>query len=420
MSKSNVKYLLVVGFTFFVSSCAEDKPLNTFEPEGPKAQSIYDLMTPLVWVIMAIIFVLVVGGTILIALKGRVRPGEDLDDLPDQIHGNLKLEWAWTAAPAVLLAALCIPMVNSIWELEEKNEESELDVMVIGQQWWWEYRYDVNGNGFFRDANGDGKIDDLDKKLPLDISLDREDVVSATELVIPAGQQIDLTIASRDVIHSFWIPRLNGKRDAVPGRLHTWSVEADQPGKYTGWCTEFCGLSHARMRMSTVALSDADFAAWLENQSQLAEVPEDEDALAGREVFIGQCTSCHVINDGSDSDRYDDDFYENVPLDSGAAPNLTHFASRSTFAGGIYNTYVGPVGDPNDNKLDVADYLKLSEYANDPESEYRFNTPELKRWVQNASSRKDMAPDEQQGMISFESLSNDDLDAVVAYLETLK
>ncbi len=413
------------GLALLISACAEDKPLNTFEPRGPRAQTIYDLMTPWVWVIMFVIGFGVVFGTVALAIKGKVNPEtDDFDDLPEQVHGNPTLEWGWTIAPFLLLLGLSIPMVGTIWELEEENEENELDVMVIGQQWWWEYRYDIDGDGFFQDGNGDGVVDELDEELPLEIALDQDDVATATELVIPAGEQIDLVITSRDVIHSFWIPRLNGKRDAVPGRLHNWSLEADEPGKFVGWCTEFCGLSHARMRMSAIALEPEDFDSWLANQASLASVPEDESAIAGREIFAANCASCHIVNE-EQSGRpdltpivYADDFLP--PLDSLAAPNLTHFATRSSFAGGIYGSYLGEeIGDPNDDALDVENYLALANLASEEGSGFRINEPELKRWIANASSRKDMAPDELQGMPSFPQLTDENLDDLVAYLSSL-
>jgi cytochrome c oxidase subunit 2 len=308
-------------------------------------------------------------------------------------------------------------VVQGIWKLEETNVDSELDVMVIGQQWWWEYRYDVDGDGFFTDANGDGAVDDKDRELPLELSLDPDDVVTANELVIPAGEQVDLILTSRDVIHSFWIPRLNGKRDTVPGRFHTWSLEAFEPGKFTGWCTEFCGLSHARMRMSTIALPPDEFAAWLANQAEPAAVPTDEVALAGREIFKNQCMSCHVIDDGEL--EYADDFQ--AALVSGAAPDLTHFATRTVFAGAIYNQYSGPGTDPADDALDVSDYLNLAELASEADSpdDYRWNAAELKRWVADAPGRKDMDPGGQRGMLAFPQLTDEQLDQVVAYLATL-
>ena len=423
---------LIAAVGLIAAGCAEDKPLNTFEPRGPRAQAIDDLMGP-IWWIMGVIFVLVIGGAIVIAIRNRVN-GDELDpeDLPNQTHGNTPLELAWTVAPAVLLAAICFPMVALIWELESTNDEGEIDVMVIGQQWWWEYRYDVDGDGFFVDANGDGVANqDLtgdDATLSLEINLDPDDVVTATELVIPANQQVDLILTSRDVIHSFWIPRLNGKRDTVPGRWHTWSLEAAEPGKYTGWCTEFCGLSHARMRMSAIALPQDEFDEWLANQAQPAEIPTDPDALAGRELFINNCSRCHVVDD--DSIEYADDFNETVALVSRAAPDLTHFATRSTFAGGIFGVYAGGPGNstvPDDDALNPAVYVDLAELSADPDDleDFRFNAAEVKRWVENAPERKAQAPDPVpetglgRGMPAFDSLSDEQLDQIVAYLATL-
>ncbi|MGH1493789.1 MAG: cytochrome c oxidase subunit II [Acidimicrobiales bacterium] len=417
----------------FAAACADDKPLNTFEPRGPSAERIDNLMN-FIWIIMAVVFVLVIGGAILLTIKNRVKPEDyDPEDLPAQTHGNTPLELAWTIAPAILLAIISIPMVQEIWNLEEENDPNTgLDVMVIGQQWWWEYRYDVDGDGFFVDANGDGFADPdfegADAELPLDLILDPDDIVTANELVIPAGQQVDLVLTSRDVIHSYWIPRLNGKRDTVPGRWHTWSVEADEPGKYTGWCTEYCGLSHARMRMSAVALSDEDFAIWWDNQTQLADIPTDEEALAGRELFMNNCQRCHVINDGDMA--YDDNYTSDIALVAKAAPNLTHFATRATFAGGIYGVYAGGEDggtDPNDDALNADDYIHLSELAVDPTDldDYRWNSAELKRWISNAPSRKAMASDPIEetglgrGMPAFTDLSDEQLDQIVAYLATL-
>lgn len=451
----------IAAMVLLLAGCAEDKPLNTFEPRGERAVAIDSLMT-WIWVIMAVVFVLVIGGALILTVKNRVRAEDfDHDDLPEQTHGNTGLELAWTILPAVLLAGICIPMVRGIWELEEKNDPGELDVMVIGQQWWWEYRYDADGDGFFQDGNGDGVVDERDQELPLELVLDPDDIVTANELVIPAGQQIDLTLTSRDVIHSFWIPRLNGKRDTVPGRWHTWQLSSFEPGKYTGWCTEYCGLSHARMRMSTIALPQAEFDQWFESQKAPAALPEDADALAGREIFLAQgCTNCHIVReetvaavaadaeagiepvtasaavptDPNEAAAYWQDFRSKVPLVSKAAPDLTHFASRSTYAGGIFGTYAGEGTDPNDDALDVSDYLRLSELSANPQSadDYRWNSPELKRWVKNASKQKAMAsepvdldPDDPddipvgRGMLPYEELSDEDLDKIVAYLATL-
>ncbi len=119
-------------------------------------------------------------------------------------------------------------------------------------------------------------------------------IVTSGELVIPSDTRVLLHITSRDVIHSFWIPRLNGKRDAVPGRDQTLRMEADQPGIYDGQCTEFCGLSHARMRMAAVSLHVTDFATWVANQTAAYTPPEAGTlAATGESTFIAQCSRCH-------------------------------------------------------------------------------------------------------------------------------
>ena len=456
---------LVLGLTLIAAACAEDKPLNTYGAKGPKAEQIENF-SYWIWPPMIAIFILVSIGGCVLAWKNRVKPEDfDHDDLPEQVHGNAKLEWGWTAAPAVILAIVAVPTILVTFDLEQKNEapaaqsecrlnadgtrSGELDVMVVGQQWWWEYRYDTDCDGFFEDANGDGVIDEIDQEWPLEIALDDDDLVVANQLVIPAGEQVDLTITSRDVIHSFWLPRLNGKRDAVPGRIHTWSIEADEPGEFNGWCTEYCGLSHARMRMSAVALPAAEFDAWVENQLQPADIPETRPALAegerlpraedfegealeaffeqeeeflaaeGRALFQAVCTSCHVVReDPADADgtayEYGRDF--EAALLARAAPDLTHFATRSVFAGAIYSQYAEVDAD-DDDLLEILDgegatYLELSETL-------RLNEAQLKRWISNAPSQKAMDPDNLLGMPAFPQLTEHDLEALVAYLATL-
>ncbi len=397
-----------VALALLLAGCGDDsKPLNTYEPQGPKAEAIDRIIQP-IFLLAFVIGFLVFGVVAWLIFNNRVDP-ETYDplDFPDQVHGNAKLEWGWTLVPAVILAIISAWSVPAIWDLEEKNEAGELDVLVIGQQWWWEYRYDVNGNGFFLDVDGDGVAgDEDDLQWPLELLLDPEDVVTANQLVIPAGQQVDLTLTSRDVIHSYWIPRLNGKRDTVPGRFHTWSVAANEAGEFTGWCTEFCGISHARMRMSAIALDKPDFDAWLANQSEAAAIPEEGSiAWEGREVFQAQCTQCHNI-----TEDLDDPANVVAALTAKAAPNLTHFATRAAFAGNIYSQWVGI--DPDAAQMDVSTYLDLG-------ANYRFNEPELRRWIRNAPGRKDMAPEDERGMTAFPQLSDEQLDQLIAYLETL-
>ena len=180
--------------------------------------------------------------------------------------------------------------------------------------------------------------------------------------------------------------------------------------------------------MSTIALEPAEFDAWLANQMEPADVPTDPDQVAGYELFQNNCQRCHVIEDGNL--EYAETYTSDIALVSKAAPNLTHFATRSTFAGGIYGIYAGgPDGstDANDDALSAADYPFLAELSENPTTleDYRFNAAELKRWISNAPERKAMAPDPVEetglgrGMPAFTDLSDEQLDQIVAYLATL-
>ena len=174
-------------------------PRARWIPKGDYAQKIFNLSWP-VFLIAAVVGVIVFAIIGVAIVRFRERPGDEFT--PKQVHGNPALEIGLTVLPAVLLAAIAVPTVNVLFDLNA-DPEDPLVINVTGQQWWWEFDYpSITG----------------DDGLPL---------VTANEMVIPAGQQVRLNITSRDVIHSFWIPKLNGKRDAVPGRVHTWNMQAD-------------------------------------------------------------------------------------------------------------------------------------------------------------------------------------------------
>ena len=200
--------------------------------------------------IAGIVFLIIFGGTALLWL--RFRDDHSDEEFPDQVHGNFKLEILWTLIPTLILAGVSVFTLITLAEINDSDDNVmalsvdgeaiswEPEVLVVGQQWWWEYRYYLDGL--------DG-VDLSDAR-----NLPPADIITSTQMVVPTGQEIELKITSRDVIHSHWIPALNGKRDAVPGRVSPWKIEADEPGVYFGQCTEFCGLSHARMRMQVVAM----------------------------------------------------------------------------------------------------------------------------------------------------------------------
>lgn len=324
---------VVVGVGLVLAGCARNAPQDTLEPAGPWARKIDDLFQWPFWIAVGI-FVVVEGLIVFALVRYRARGGDDRP--PRQIHGNPKLEVSLAVLPTLILAGIAVPTVGLVQELAERPKGNPLTVEVIGHQWWWEYRY----------PNG---------------------VVTATELHIPTGQDVELRLTSADVIHSFWIPKLNGKRDVIPGRYEFLKVRADRPGVYLGQCVEFCGVSHANMRLRAVAHEPADFARWLEAQQQAApEPPAGSLAARGKEVFMAQpCFGCHTIK-GVSQGRI--------------GPDLTHVASRSTLAGGI---------------------LK-----NDAEN--------LAAWLRDP-------PGEKPGSIMPNlNLSEDDIRALVAYLETLK
>ena len=187
--------------------------------------------------VAGIVGVIVLAFIALIVLKFRDRG----QAMPEQTHGKPALEIALTILPALILIGVAIPTVGTVLSLAE-TDDTECIVNVTGQQWWWEVDY--------AQQDGCGGI--------------AEPIVTSGQMIIPINTPVLVRGTSRDVIHSFWVPRLNGKRDMVPGRVHTWNFNAEQPGIYAGQCAEFCGLSHANMRMEVVALTPEDFEAWRE------------------------------------------------------------------------------------------------------------------------------------------------------------
>lgn len=360
-----------------LAGCATGR-LDATKPIGEEARDIDGLMQLSGWMAVGVgIFVALAVVTIIV--KFRAKPTDDPDDLPPQIHGNRKAELTWTIIPTVMLAFLTIVTIEGVFALAEKGEGRT--IKVEGQQWWWQFSYDLDG---------DGKYDDI---------------VTANDLVIPTGEKVNLEIESNDVIHSFWIPQLNGKKDAVPGRVHDWLISSDEPGIFYGECVEFCGLSHANMQMRTIVLTPADFDRWVREQlagkeaAQAAPAEESPEA-AGAALFETHCISCHVV-DGV----YESAAGGNANLLAGIAPNLTNLMSRTAFAGALYETYqTGPDG----------------EYLRNPDGSLKLNLAELREWVRNAPDMKPARADNQQGMLDFsEVLTDHDLDNLMAYLRTL-
>jgi cytochrome c oxidase subunit 2 len=313
------------GWAFIFGN--KGKPLTSLTPQGPFAMSIQNLVNP-VFAIAAVVFFGILGMVLYIGFRFRDRGDiETEDEIPPQLHGKTWAEISWTIAPALVLLIVGLLTVVTQGELNAAPPPSALHVRVEGQQWWWRYLYDTNENGQFGDVG---------------------DVITPNELVIPTGREIALTVTSNDVIHSFWIPALNGKKDAVPGMTSDWKLQAAETGVFQGTCTEFCGLSHSNMRMLVRAISADDFESWKANQLKSAKEPTADLAKAGKGVFEQQlCSSCHLIRGVNDA-KVTGPQGAKQQLVSGVAPDLTHFATRGTFAGSMFNShYPNPEDDKN-------------------------------------------------------------------------
>jgi cytochrome c oxidase subunit 2 len=212
--------------------------------------------------------------------------------IPRQVRGSALMELGWTLLPAVILLFIAFPTVGAIFRTQAAPPKDALRVKVIGHQWWWEFQYPDLG------------------------------FTTASDVHLPAGRPVSFEITGADVIHSFWVPQLGGKRDAIPGSGTRIVLTASTPGEYHGQCAEFCGVSHANMRHLAVVDTPEAFAAWVAKQKEPALTPPDgSPAAAGLAVYrLANCVGCHTLRGVSGG---------------GIGPDLTHFASRKTIAGGI-------------------------------------------------------------------------------------
>jgi cytochrome c oxidase subunit II len=380
-----------------VAGCADNAPQDTFQPKGSNSQKIDDLARP-VFYIAGLVGLVVFSVIAFVVFRYRDRG----QPIPEQSHGKPALEIGLTILPALILIGVAIPTVGTIMALNE-TDDTECYVNVTGQQWWWEFDYPVQ--------SGCGGI--------------TEPIVTSGQLVIPADTNVLIRGTSRDVIHSFWIPALNGKRDMVPGRIHTLRMQADEPGIYAGQCAEFCGLSHANMRMEVAALDAQGFTEWKANQLAPYESPaEGTLAAQGEATFAANCSRCHQVNGLEDSDgnlviaRPDQQVY------SGAAPNLTNLMTRNTFAGATWSM-LSPSCRENVWKAESGVFTER--YLQGVTDEC-FNEVDLREWLRNAPAKKPMYAnpenlEETDGLyrgMPYLALTEDQIDELLAYLLTLK
>ncbi|HEV8062455.1 MAG TPA: cytochrome c oxidase subunit II [Gemmataceae bacterium] len=321
--------------------------LSIFDPASPPAASIRDL-TFLVFAITGFIFVVVEG--VLIYTLIRFRRSRNAGSEPPQVYGSKPIEIAWTAAPALIVFILILVTTRTLWEVEiitpkPKAGDGALFVTVTGRQWWWQYTYD----------HYDGK---------------ELGFTTANELHVPfspagVAKPIYLILESADVCHSFWVPRLAGKTDLLPGRTNHMWFQPDQPGLFVGQCAEYCGTQHANMLLRVVVEPQEDFERWLAGEQKPAV--ENPNLLEDKAAFFAQtCVNCHRIR--------------GTPAAGAFGPDLTHLRSRATLASGMI---------PN-------------------------TAENLRRWIDDPQKIKPGC------LMPAFGLSDGDRDRIVAYLQSLR
>ena len=355
-----------VGTALLLASCGDKThPRDTKEPaKGSQAVQLADLIRP-VYAVAFGVFFFVAGLLVFMMIKYR---HHDDDDQPKQVEGSSRMELAWTIIPAVIMLGVGVWSVPTILDISrkpkgellttqvlasriEKNETligTKIRVEVTGHRWWWEYRYpDLSGTG-----KGTGPL------------------VIANELVLPAGVEAQIELKSADVIHSFWLPKISGKVDSIPGRQNLTKLKTDEVGVFYGQCAEFCGISHANMRLTLVTLDDAAFKDWAKRQISIPSKPTGDvtsPAVRGYGLFVSKgCAGCHAISGYAQGN---------------VGPNLTHLYDRSNFAGAVF----------------------------------QLNDENLRKWLRNPQKEKPGSL-----MVLPQALSEDDITNLMAYLKTLK
>jgi cytochrome c oxidase subunit 2 len=315
---------------------------SAINPVGPQAANIAKIWWLMFYVCTAVfVIVLAVLGISLI----KARPVDEVPELDLPEDTKKRRTNAVIASVVATVVILFIFLIYSFVigrgltsELARKNG---VVIELTGHQWWWEVRYDnVDASSIFTSAN---------------------------EIHIPVGVPVTLSLKAGDVIHSFWVPNLHGKKDLIPGKVSTIWIQADKPGVFRGQCAEYCGLQHAHMALWVIAEPQEQFNSWLQSQTQEAAVPSTDSTKRGQQIFLSSaCVMCHTVS--------------GTPAGSNIGPNLTHIASRQTIAAGTLEN--------------TRDHLAL--------------------WVNNSQRIK---PGNHMPTMSF---SDDDLQPLVDYLQTLK
>ena len=278
-----------------LSGCANAPSM--LDPKGPIAQQVASLWWLLFWMAM-VIFALVMGYLLWALFRGR--PTGEYSAAEPRGGGRAVL-FGGIVGPGLVLLVVFGATIWTLRAIASPTPANELTIHVIGQRWWWEVQYP------------------------------QQQFATANEIHIPVNQPVRIVLSSANVIHSFWVPELQGKMDLVPGTVNSLWLQADEPGVYRGKCAEFCGVQHTKMNFLVVAQSQADYDAWLAEQQQPAAQPETALAILGQQIFFdSNCMQCHTIK-GTDAT-------------GNLGPDLTHIASRRTLAAAVVDNNLGNLG----------------------------------------------------------------------------
>jgi cytochrome c oxidase subunit 2 len=286
------------SWLLLVPSWLSEGRTSIFSPKGTPAHFIFGL-SMFVLAITAAIF-LVAGGVLAYVLIRYRQRAADQDREPAQIYGSNQIELSWTVIPVLIVVVLFLTTARVIFKTDYASKPAgALDVVVIGHQFWWEFRYPKLG------------------------------IVTANELHVPVSDPQHptptyLEMSSADTDHSFWVPQLAGKMDVIPNRVNVMWIDPEKPGLFLGQCAQYCGVQHAKMLLRVYGQSPGDFDAWVAQQQQAAN--QDASTGDGRSVFLrNACINCHTIAGTVATGRF--------------GPDLTHLAGRDTIASGaVQNT----------------------------------------------------------------------------------
>jgi cytochrome c oxidase subunit II len=303
---------ILTAVTAFLLWLLADNPLAYLEAKGLRANA----STPLLWgticVSLGVMYFFIV--TLLAAIYRGRRGGFQFHDIARPPGG---MAWIFTGVgvSTLLLLGTTIWTVGVLSANSAPPRTAAVKIAVIGHQWWWEVRYlsDSDPSRGFKTAN---------------------------EIHIPAGEPVEISLQAADVIHSFWIPKLAGKTDLIPGQINKTWIEADKPGVFLGRCGEYCGLQHAHMAMTVVADTPERFNAWRDHQLASQPPPVTENAIAAQSAFIQKCGACHAVRGTSAFGIL--------------GPDLSHLMTRAAIAAGtLPNTQghlSGWIADPQSVK----------------------------------------------------------------------